>query len=98
MTGSTSRPSALPPLPHQLLEPDAVRLVGRDALPALEIGDVVRIVALEPDHLAVTLEREDVGCDAVEEPAIVTDDDGASGEAEQRFFQGPERVHVEVVG
>jgi hypothetical protein len=37
-------------------------------------------VALEPFDVAVALEGEDVGGDAVEEPAVVADDDGAAGE------------------
>ena len=35
--------------------------------------------------------------DAVEEPAVVRDDDGASGEGFEALFQGAERVHVNVV-
>jgi hypothetical protein len=38
-----------------------------------------------------------VGGDPVEEPAVVADDDRAAGEIEERFFQGAQRVHVEVV-
>jgi hypothetical protein len=36
--------------------------------------------------------------DAVEEPAVVADDDGAAGEVEQRLLERPQRVDVEVVG
>ena len=36
--------------------------------------------------------------DAVEEPAVVADDDGAAGEGFKTFFQGAERVDVDVVG
>jgi hypothetical protein len=41
---------------------------------------------------------EDVGGDAVEEPAIVADDDGAAGEGEQRVLEVAQGVDVEVVG
>ena len=39
-----------------------------------------------------------MGADAVEEPAVVADDNGASGEIVETFFEGPEGVDVDVVG
>jgi hypothetical protein len=60
--------------------------------------DVVLVVALEPDHLAVALEGQDVRRDAVEEPAVVGDHDGAAGEVQQRLLERPQRLDVEVVG
>mgnify|MGYP000965469539 CR=1 FL=1 len=36
-------------------------------------------------------------CDAVEEPAIVADDNRAAGEFEERLFEGAERFDVEIV-
>ena len=75
-----------------------MRLIGRGAQAPLPVGLVVLVVALEPDHLAVALEREHVRRDAVEEPAIVADDDRAAGEVEQRLFERAQRVDVEVVG
>ena len=47
--------------------------------------------------LRVALEREDVRRDAVEEPAVVRDHDGAAGEVEQRLLERAQRVDVEVV-
>src|SRR5450759_1192402 len=44
------------------------------------VGFVVLEVALEPLHVAVALEGEHVGGDAVEEPAVMADDNGAAGE------------------
>src|SRR6266516_3882854 len=55
-------------------------------------------VALAPDHLAIPLEREDVRRNAVEEPAVVRDDDSAAREVDQRIFERAERIDVEVVG
>ena len=55
-------------------------------------------VALEPAHLRVAFEREHVGGDPVEEPAVVGDDDGAAGERQQRLLERAQRVDVEVVG
>ena len=39
-----------------------------------------------------------MGGDAIEKPAVVADDDGATAEVLQRLFQGPEGVDVQVVG
>jgi hypothetical protein len=47
---------------------------------------------------AVVLEGEDVRGDAVEEPAIVRDDDRAAGEALEGLLERADGVHVEVVG
>jgi hypothetical protein len=65
---------------------------------ARAVGLVVLVVALEPDHLAVALERQHVGGDAVQEPAVVADHDGAAREADERLLERAQRVHVEVVG
>ena len=75
-----------------------MRLVGGGAEAALAVGLVVLIVPLEPHHLAVAFEREHVRRDAIEEPAIVADDDGAAGEVQQRLFERAQRVDVEIVG
>src|SRR6185312_3300958 len=58
---------------------------------------VILEIALEPFDVAVALEREDVGGDTVEEPAIVADDDGAAGKILERLFQRAQRVDVEIV-
>ncbi len=63
-------------------------------MPGLFVG---LVVALEPDDLAVALERHDVCRHAVEEPAVVGDDHRAAGEKFQRLLHGPDRVHVQVV-
>ena len=48
------------------------------------VGLVLGEVALEPGHLRIALEGEDVRGDAIEEPAVVADDDRAAGEILQR--------------
>src|SRR6185312_14004169 len=77
---------------------DAMRLRGFLTLATLEVLDIFLIVALEPDDLRVALEGEDVGRDAIEEPAVVGDHDGASRKAEQRLLERTQRLDVEVVG
>src|SRR5438045_8546455 len=58
---------------------------------------VLRPRALEPRHLTVAFEGEDVRRHAVEEPAVVGDDDRTAGEVEQRLLERAQRVDVEVV-
>ena len=83
---------------YQLAVLDAMRLVGVLSQAALLVGLVVGEVALEPYRLGLALEREDMGNDAVEEPAIVGDDDRAAAEVEQRLFQRTQGFDIEVVG
>src|SRR5258707_4474897 len=81
----TSRP---PALSRQLPVLNPVRLVGVGAEATVAIGLVVLVVALEPDNGAVALEREHVRCDAIQEPAVVADDNGAACEIEQGILYG----------
>src|SRR5262249_54279128 len=73
-------------------------LLGRSAETTFAVGFVVLIVAFEPDHLAVAFKCQHVSGNPIEKPSIVTDNDGASREIEQRFLEGTKRVDVEVVG
>jgi hypothetical protein len=68
------------------------------AEPPRLVGLIVLEVALEPLDVALALEGEHVGRDAVEESAVVTDDHGAAGEILQRLLERAQRVDVEVVG
>src|SRR5712692_6456059 len=55
------------------------------------------VVALEPAHTTVAHEDEHVRRDAIQEPAVVADHHDASREVEQRLFERPQRVHVQIV-
>src|SRR6266545_4786629 len=81
-TGLYKNVGSRPHLVHQFLVTDTVRLIGRHAFPALEVGGVLLIVPLVPDHLTVPLEGQDVGGDAIQEPAVMADHDCAAGELE----------------
>ena len=48
--------------------------------------------------VAITFEGEDMGCDPVEEPAVVGDYDNASRKIEDGFFEGSQGIDVQVVG
>ena len=65
--------------------------------PPLPVDLVVLIVPLEPHYLAVAFERQHVGRDAIEEPSVVADHDGTTGEVEERFLQRTERIDVEII-
>src|SRR6478672_4211309 len=75
-----------------------VGLIRRGTEPPLPVRLVVLVVAFEPDDLAVALECQHVRRDAIEEPAVVADHDGAAAEVEQRLLERAERVDVEIVG
>src|SRR5688572_3037981 len=58
---------------------------------------VLAVVALEERPLRIVLRGENVRRDAIEEPAIVRDDEHAAGELEQRLLERAQRLDVEVV-
>ena len=80
----------------------AVRIRGSLA----QAGHLVLLVrlevALEPvpvvRMLLGPLPREDVGGDAIQEPTVVRDNDGATGESQEGILQGAQRLDVQVVG
>jgi hypothetical protein len=78
-----------------------MRLVRVRALPPLVVLLVVLAIALEPLDVAVALEGQDVGGDAVEEPAVVGDDisHNAGGQLRTRHgFPLPQNLRVVVAG
>src|SRR5690606_22945475 len=81
----------------QRLEPQPLR-AGVVAQAALLVFLVLAVVALEELHVRVALEGEDVGGDAVQEPAVMRDHEGVAGEFQQRVFQRAQGFDVEVVG
>src|SRR5712691_12676909 len=84
-------------LARQLAVMNAVRLRGVDAEAFTFVLFVLAVVSIEPEDARLPLERQDVRGHAIEKPAIVGDDDGASGEILQRFLERAKRVDVEVV-
>src|SRR5262245_27730680 len=81
----------------QRLEAQPVRARALLAQALLLIGLVLLVVAGVEEPLRVAFGGEDVGADAVEEPAVVADHHHRAGELEQRVLQGAQRLHVEVV-
>src|SRR5687767_9507362 len=74
-----------------------MRPVGVGAELGVARGFVVGVIALGPADLRVALEGEDVRRDAVDEPAVVADDDRAACEVEERVLERAQRVDIEVV-
>ena len=50
---------------------------------------ILRVVSIEPDHLAVAFKGEDMGDNTVEKPAVVADDHRAACEFLEGLFQSP---------
>src|SRR5690606_31748440 len=76
----------------------AARLGGLFTQAQLLVGLVFLIVAFEEYYLRIALERQYVGGDTIEEPAVVADDHDRAGEFEQCVFERAQRFDVEVVG
>ena len=77
---------------------DAVGPFGRRAQALFAVGFVFRPVAIKENNLAVAFKGQDMGGNAVQEPAVVADHHGAAAEIFQGFFQRSQGVDVQVVG
>ena len=75
-----------------------MRLDGLIAKAALLVFLVVGEVAFEPFDVAVAFEGEDMRREAVEEEAVMRDDDGAAGKILKCGFERAERFGIEIVG
>src|SRR6266508_3646991 len=78
ITLMAARRLQLPARQLSILDPMGSLRAG--AKPHFSIGLVFRIVAVKPNNLAVAFEREDMGRDAIEKPAIVGNHHRAAGE------------------
>ena len=66
---------------------DATRSVGLIPQAAAAIGLIVLPVTRQPDDFTVAFKGQDMGGDAIEEPAIVAYDDDATTEGKNRIFE-----------
>lgn len=73
-------------------------LKGRFSEALFAILFVFREVSREERDHALTFKCHDVRADPIEESAVVRDHHGTAAELEQRFFQCPHRVHIQIVG
>ena len=73
--------------PREFFVFDPVRDHGIGAEATHLVLLIVLEIAFEPFDVAVALERQDVGGDAIEKPAIVADDYRAAGNILQRLLK-----------
>src|ERR1700722_14908028 len=78
-----------PNLSRKLPVLDAVRLIGCCSETGAGVRFVGGVVAFKPNHTAFPFESQNVRRDAIEEPAIVGNDHGASGKVFQSLFKRP---------
>src|SRR5512137_3119163 len=84
-------------LPADGLVAEAVGLRALLAQPPPLVGLVLLVVAGEEGPPRVALAGQDVRGHAIEEPAVVRDDEHAAGVLEERVLQGAQGLDVEVV-
>ena len=75
-----------------------MRLIGIDTEATSAIRFIFREVPLKPHDLRLIFKCEHVCGDSVEEPAIVTDDDGAARKTQQAVFKGSQGVDIKIIG
>lgn len=83
--------------PRQAAVFDAMRLVCIVSKTAFAVLFVLAVVTVEKFNTAIALERQNMRCDAIQKPSIVTYYDGASRKVFKSFFESSHRVNVEVV-
>ncbi len=82
----------------QLPVMDAVRLIGSRPQSFAPVRFVVGVVAFEPDYFAVAFKCQNMCCNSIQKPAIVTDHHRAARKIFESFFQGAHRIHIQIVG
>jgi hypothetical protein len=82
----------------QLSVLDPVRLIGLFTDAFSPLGFIRLVVPFAPHRLAVPLERQDVGRNAIQKPAIVADDHGATTKVQETVLQRSQGIDVQVVG
>ena len=86
------------PLVGQLLVPESLWFIARDSLSLASLLFIGVKISFAPVNISVPFERQDMGCDSVKEPAVVSNYHYAADEIEDRFFECPQGIDVEVVG
>ena len=59
---------------------------------------ILAVVAGEEFDVGIPFESNDMGGDAVEEPAVMGNDHHRTGEFQQGIFQGAQGFYIEVIG
>ena len=82
----------------QLLVSETRGLVLTDPQAFSPLPLVCFIIPLAPVDIAIPFKCHHVRGYPVQEPAVVTGDDDASSVVGDRFLQGPQGIHVQVIG
>lgn len=82
---------------RQLLVLDPVRSLGIRAQATATVLFIILVVTLKPDHVAVTLKRENVRRDPIKEPPVMAYHHRASGEIKEGLLKSSERVDVKII-
>ena len=78
-------------LSRERLVPDGLRIVGVFAEALATVGFVFAPVAFKPHDLGIAFVSENVGSDAVQEPAVMRDNHSTARELENSLFQSSSR-------
>ena len=70
--------------------------IGPEA--AFSVFFIIGIIAFKPFDMAVAFKSQNMRGNTVEEPAIVRDDNRATGEVFQAFFQRAQRFNIQIIG
>ena len=73
---------------REFLVSETLRFIGGDSQAFAALLFVSVEVSFAPVDVSIPFEGEDMGCDSVEEPAVVGDHDDAAREIEDGFFKG----------
>src|SRR5438477_11402921 len=76
---------------------DPVGLICSRTHTRMAVSLIIRIVAFEPFHMAIPFEGQDMGGDTIEEPSIMSDDDGTPRKVFEGFFKRAQRIDIEIV-
>jgi hypothetical protein len=76
---------------------DPVRLIGVYAEPLTAVRFVLGVIAVEENDVTLAFERKYMRGDAVEEPAVVTDDEHTADKIFQSFLKRAHCVDIEII-
>ena len=77
---------------------DPVGLVCLHAETSFSVFIVFRVVAVKQDNPTVPFEGQDMGGDSIQKPAVMADDNDATGNIFYGLFESPHNIDVEIVG
>ena len=86
-----------PSLPTNRLIPNSLRLGSFLTQSFAFVFFVLLVIAFKERPLRVTFSSEDVGTNAIEEPAVMADNNGTARELKQCIFQCAQGFNVQII-